>query len=762
LKQVLQNYKSGELCVVDVPSPAVLPGRVLVQNVTSLVSAGTEKHMLEMAKKGLARKALARPDLVRQVIAKARAEGVLEAYRQAMNRLDTPVPLGYSSAGIVIDVGQGVEGFGVGDRVACAGSGFASHAEIVSVPVNLCAKIPKDVDFESAAFVALGGIALEAVRLAKVSLGEKVVVIGLGLLGQITVQLLRAAGCHVFGIDVVPEKVQMALQHGAQAGAVMGRGDVQAAVHRFAPQGADSVIIMAATPSNAPLELAAAVARERARLVAAGLIGLQVPREPFFDKELELVVSRAWGPGVFDPFYLEKGIDYPYAYARWTAKRNMEAFLAQLADGTVKVDHLITHRFPIERAAEAYELILKGKEPYIGVLITYPVAPENVHKLSKQQRVELKPSSQETLEPKEAAIGVGVIGAGLFATTTLLPVLKRTKGVQLHGVATSTGLTGRHAGRKFGFRYCTTEYRELLADSMVDLILVLTRHGSHAHFVAAALQAGKHVFVEKPLAINKEQLRTVVKAYKMALQASGTKKPILFVGFNRRFSPFACWLKERFEGVPEPLSVHCTVNAGVIPPDHWVHDPNQGGGRIIGEVCHFIDLIQFLTGSVPARVYAETLTSENYKPSDNVVVTVKMANGALGSLTYVAGGDKSYPRERVEVFGGGAVGVIENFKGATFTRRGRTVRLRHGFGVDRGYKGEMEALLKAIREGGQPPVPFEEYAYTTMATFAIEDSLRKGVPVTVEPYSVLFIESSSGKNHASAPEECESDLEKPS
>ena len=731
MKQIVQSYKTGKLEVVDVPIPSCRSGCVLIQNICSLVSVGTEKHMLEMAKKSLIGKALSRPDLIKQVIAKARAEGLLEAYKQAMNRLDTPVPLGYSSAGIVIDVGAGVEGFAKGERVACAGSRYASHAEVVCVPKNLCAKIPESVNFESAAFVALGGIALEAVRLTQAALGDRVVVIGLGLLGQITVQLLKAAGCHVFGVDLVAEKVQMALQHGAEAGAVLEQEDPQAAVREFAPQGVDAVILMAATASNEPLELAAQVARERARIVAAGLVGLQVPREPFFDKELELIVSRAWGPGVFDPLYVEGGVDYPYAYARWSAKRNLEEFLAQLAQGAVRVDHLITHRFPIERATEAYELILENKEPYIGVLITYPEVKGIQVDSSRHRHVELRPSVRQACKQPQETVGVGVIGAGLFATTTLLPILKRLKGVRLRGVATSSGLSGRHAGEKSGFEYCTTDYQELLADPEIDLIFVLTRHGSHAQLVIEALKAGKHVFVEKPLAINLGQLKAITKAYHDIEGKPHELQPILFVGFNRRFAPFTRWLKERFRNIREPLAVHCTINAGTVPADHWVHDPEQGGGRIIGESCHFVDLIQFLTGSVPIRVYAESLDSEAYRPSDNVVITLQMANGAIGSIAYVSGGDKAYPRERVEMFGGRAVGVIENFKAATFVQAGRRKRLRSWLSVDRGHKAEMEALLSAIRHGGDPPVAVEEYLYTTLATLAAEKSLQEKAPISV-------------------------------
>ena len=739
MKQVIQNYRTGKLVVEDVPCPTLRSGRILVRNCCSLISAGTEKRMLEMAKKSLAGKALARPDLVRQVISKARTEGVIEAYRQAMNRLDTPVPLGYSSAGVVIDVAEDVTGFSVGDRVACAGSGFASHADVVSIPENLCVKIPSGVDFEHAAFVALGGIALESVRLAEVSLGERVVVIGLGLLGQLTVQLAKAAGCHVFGVDVIPTKVQMARKHGAAGGAVIGQSDVQKAAREFAPRGADAVIIMAATPSNDPLELAAAVARERAPIVAGGLVGLHIPRETFFEKELRLIVSRAWGPGVFDASYTERGIDYPFAYARWTAKRNLEEFLAQRA---VTVDHLITHRVPIEQAVETYDLILKGQEPYIGILITYPKAGEGSTEPSKQWHVELKPSPSREPSKRLETIGVGVIGAGLFATTVLLPLLKRLTGLRLRGLATTTGLSGHHAAKKFGFSYCTTDYRELLGDEEIDLVMVLTRHGSHARFVAEALRVGKHVFVEKPLAIDREQLRTIVRAYHETLSESGVQ-PILFVGFNRRFSPFTQWLKEHLSGVREPLAVHCTVNAGVVPADHWVHDPKQGGGRIIGEICHFIDLIQCFTGSLPTRVGAEILDSEVYKPSDNVVVTLKMANGAVGSITYVAGGNKAYPRERVEVFGGGAVGVVENFRSAIFVERKRQRRKRSWAGVDRGHRGEMEALLSALRERNASPVAFEEYVATTLATFAIEESLQKGIPVDVDLESFLASVSDS-------------------
>ena len=726
MKQLSQNYRTGKLSLSEVPVGLPKRGHVLVRTVASLVSAGTEKSMVELARKSLLGKAMARPDLVRQVIAKAQSDGILEAWKQSMGRLDMPVQLGYSSAGVVEEVGPGVGGVAVGDSVACAGPGYAGHAEFASVPASLCVNIPEGVDFQSASFVALGGIALEAVRMAHVSLGENVVVIGLGLLGQIAVQILNAAGCHVVGMDINGQKSQMALQHGAEAVANDYHQLSTICQQKTANHGADAVIILAASPTNEPLERAAELCRDHGRVVATGQVGLDVPRKAFYEKELELVVSRAWGPGVYDPNYTDKGLDYPIAYARWTAERNMDEFLKLLGKGAVRVDGLISHRFPLDRATEAYELILEEKEPYIGVLLTYPEDDPR----DRKARVVRLGKGASGIGAQKKDIGIGLIGAGLFARATLLPAMKRVKGLRFKGVATATGLNARHIADRFHFEYCATDYQELLADPEIDMVFVLTRHGSHASLVAEALKAGKHVFAEKPLALNLEQLNEVMSALEASSQDS-SPRPMLTVGFNRRFSPSAQWLKKGFAGVGEPLAVHCTVNAGRLPPNDWGHDPDDGGGRIIGEVCHFVDLIQYFTGSVPVRAYAETLASGGYQPSDNVVITLKMADGAIGSVTYVAGGDKRFPRERLEVFGGGTVGIIENFKAATLTRSGRTRRLRHWLGVDRGHEREIERVCSAIRSGGPPPVAFEEYVYTTLATFAAEEALKQGAPIEV-------------------------------
>jgi predicted dehydrogenase/threonine dehydrogenase-like Zn-dependent dehydrogenase len=735
MKKIIQSYKTGKIQLVEVPVPSLKKAFVLVRNVSSLLSIGTEKYMLEIGKKSLLGKALARPDLVSDVIAKVKAEGAFKAYKESMARLDNPVPLGYSCAGIVIDVGEDVQEFKNGDRVACTGSGYASHAEVVSVPENLCVKIPQNVDFESASFVALGGIALQAVRIGSPTLGHRVAVIGLGLLGQITVQLLRSAGCHVFGTDISEEKVNMAMDYGAEKGTVSGKKDVTSAARKFAPNGFDSVIIMAATKTNEPLELAAKIAGERAKIVATGLIGLKVPRRTFFEKELDLVVSRAWGPGVFDPLYSEKNIDYPFAYGRWTAKRNLEEFIHQLSAGSVRVNHLVTHRFPIEKALEAYSLILKAKEPHIGVIIEYPGSSDSLSVpgyLLKEKKLSLRTNQRALDDVARPTPCVGFIGAGLFATGTLLPILRSLKSVRLKGVATATGIKGQHVAKKFGFESFTTDYRELLNDDEIDVIFVLTRHGSHAHFITEALKAGKDLYVEKPLCINEGQLKEIVSTYESLI--TNNQSPRLMVGFNRRFAPTTQQAIRLLSKIPRPLMITVRANVAYIPADSWVHDQEEGGGNIVGEACHFVDLIQALTGSKPVSVHAQSLRSENQGlvAEDNVALTLTMADGSIGTIIYTTGGDKAFERERVEIFGGGAVCVIENFSRLTWSQHGRKKRLGHLFSrVDRGYQAEIEALVNALQKGNSMPVPFEEYVDTTQTTFAAMESLRSGKPVVI-------------------------------
>ena len=579
-------------------------------------------------------------------------------------------------------------------------------------------------------------------------LGDRVVVIGLGLLGQIAVQLLAASGSHVSVLMWTPARRTRLQQRRRGDG---GRGSDNSAVDRVSTwtggEGADAVVIMASTSTNEPLEQAAAMCRERGRIVATGLVGLEIPRRTFYDKELKLIVSRAWGPGSHDPDNAGANVDQPVPYPRWTAKRNVEEFLDQLAKGAVSVQHLITHRFPIEKAAEAYEMILEGSEPCIGVVLTYleetsaPVQdppdqrPAPVQERSHTATVWLKEAKTSSTRRK-AGIGVGVIGAGLFARGTLLPAMKRVKSLTPRGIVSNTGLNARHAGKKFGYAYCATDFRELLDDQVVDLVLVLTRHDSHAQLVIEALKSGKHVFVEKPLAMDLEQLRSVEAAYRDACDsasARGVRPPIVMVGFNRRFSPFTVWVKERFRHIAEPLSVNCVVNAGPLPADSWVNDPVEGGGRIIGEVCHFVDMVQHLTSSAPARVYAERAVEGKSKTDDSVVSTLTMVDGSIATIAYLARGDKRHSRERVEVFGGGAVGTIDNFNSASFIYNGRRHRRRNRISVDRGHLGELQALSDAITRGASPPVAFTEFVATTLATFAMERSLVSGRPEAVDP-----------------------------
>ena len=692
--------------------PGVRAGHLLVHTTASLVSAGTEKLMLDMAKKSLLGKACARPDLVRQVVNKAREEGVVEAYQQAMSRLDAPFPLGYCSAGNVLEVGAGVEGYQVGDLVACSGTLFASHAEVVSVPANLCARVPAGVDPETAAFTTMGAIALQALRVADPRLGENVV-IGLGLIGQLAVQLLKANGCRIFGIDPDPKKVELALLHGADAATVDNDQALRQVAQWSRGYGADVVLIAASTDSNGPVELAGELARERGRVTILGAVGIDLPRKVYYEKELEVTVSRAWGPGL--PEYETRGAVYPIGYVRWTAQRNMEAFLDLLAAGSVKVDQIISHRFPIERAEQAYDLVTgKTKESFIGVLLTYP-AGAPVERMLQLKSVSIAP-------PAQATVRVGVIGAGLFGRTTLLPTVAALPGVSLHGLATAGGVSAVHTGEKFDFTYVTTDYHQVLDDPDIDCLLIATRHNLHAQLTAEGLRRGKHVFVEKPLALDEEQLRDVVQA--------AQRNRNLMVGFNRRFSPDALAAVAYFQGRTYPLLVTCRINAGAVPPNSWVNDATEGGGRIVGEVCHFVDLLQFLTGSLPTEVSAQGIHSASSGLVESAVISLAYLDGSIGSIVYASEGDKAYERERVEIFGGGAVFVIENFKGNTQARA--THKKSHKrLNVDRGHDAELAAFFESIRRGQPSPISLESLVATTLATFRIEDALTTGQGVSV-------------------------------
>jgi predicted dehydrogenase/threonine dehydrogenase-like Zn-dependent dehydrogenase len=731
VKQVLQQARRGEIAVVDVPAPKLLPGCVLVRMAASLVSTGTERASCEFASKNLLRKAKARPDLVREVVSKIRRDGVFSAVAAVRGRLDQPNALGYSSAGTVVEVGEGVTDISVGDRVACAGVSYAVHAEFACIPRLLVARIPPDsaVSVKEAAFTTVGAVALHGVRTADVKLGDVVAVIGLGLLGQLTVQILKAAGCRVVGMDIAPERAEVALRLGADDVSISADGLRDLCLRHSGGHGADVVLIMAETASSEPVDLAGEVARDRGVVVAVGTVGMNLQRKLYFEKELDFRVSRSYGPGRYDAAYEQKGRDYPIGYVRWTETRNMQAFLRLLAEGKVDVKSLVTHRFPIERAASAYDLITgKVGRSFLGVLITYPEHADT------SREIQLVGKGTAPDLGGETAMKIGVLGAGNFAMSTLLPAIRQIRGVQLVGVCAASGSHARHAAEKFGFRYCATDERKVLADPDVNTLVIATRHHLHATQVLAALAAGKHIFCEKPLCLSENDLAEIIRAYGIC-----ERDRLLMVGFNRRFAPMAIKMRSFLKQVREPLAMHYRVNAGSVARDHWVNDPEQGGGRILGEVCHFVDFLTFLAGALPVEVQARSVTSLESCSDDNVIVSLRFANGSQGTISYLADGDRAYSKERVEVFGGGTVTVLEDFRRLELVHHGRKQTFRSRFRQDKGHRAEWEAFAAAVCGRGEVPISFDEIVSTTLATLRVLESRSTGRPVEVD--TAAFISS---------------------
>lgn len=719
MKQVLQNNKTGRMAVADVPTPIVQAGRVLVRAAASLISAGTERMAVDEGKKSLIERARERPELVKQVIEKAKNEGFLKTFNAVRSKLGSSTALGYSAAGVVIDVGEDVTEFRVADRVACAGAGFASHAEVLSVPKNLCVRLPDEVSFDAGAFGTLGAIALQGVRLAEPTLGESIVVIGLGLLGQIAVQLLKANGCRVFGIDLDPQKVALAQELGADAGAVSDENMKKLVLDWSRGRGADAVLITAATQSNQPVELAGEISRLKGRVVAVGMVGLDIPRNLYFKRELSLLVSMSYGPGRYDPEYEERGHDYPFAYVRWTENRNIEAFLDLVAEGRVQVERLITHRFPIEEGERAYQLISgETKEPYLGIILQYDMARE------LERRIEIKSSETASAATADNSVRVGMIGAGVYAQAMLLPFYK-AEGVDFRAITTASGVTARDLAEKYGFNYCAANADDVIDDKEVNLVVIATRHDLHAELARRALVKGKHVFVEKPLALSENELESVLEA---AAHSHGR----LMVGFNRRFSPLARAAREFFEGRQAPLSIIYRVNAGRIPKSHWLQDPREGGGRIIGEVCHFVDMMHFLTGALVTRVYAESIVSRNQEmvDEDNIFVTLRLSDGSNGAIAYLSEGDKAMPKERVEIYSEGKSFLLDDFRSATTYRNGREEHTKPRQ-QDKGQADETRAVCEVVLKGKPAPISLNDLATTTRATFRIRESLRTGQSISV-------------------------------
>jgi predicted dehydrogenase len=725
MKQVLQHARTGEIAVEEVPAPQLLPGCVLVRIAASVVSAGTERASSEFAKKNLLQKARSRPDLVRDVIAKVQRDGILSAIQTVRSRLDQPQTPGYSSSGTVLAVGEGVTDIEPGDRVACAGANYAVHAEIACVPRLLVAGVPDygEVSLDEAAFATLGAVALHGIRTAEAKLGDIVGVIGLGLMGQITAQLLKAAGCRVVGLDIDSSRADLAKTLGADEATASTSQFRDLCAGMSGGAGVDSVLITAETPSSNPVNLAGDVARDRAIVVAVGTVGIHIERKAYYEKELDFRISRSYGPGRYDAVYEQKGRDYPIGYVRWTETRNMEAFLQIVAEKKVNVGALITHRFAIENARQAYELITgRLREPFLGVVIQYSGDGDASRSLSL---VEERPSSREWQSGPSTAVAVGLLGAGSFASSTLIPAMQGSSETKLVTICAANGSHAQQSARKFQFGNCSTDASALMQDSGVNTVVIATRHHLHAKQVIAALQAGKNVFCEKPLCLSEDELYSVAHAY---LQNNGPK---LMVGFNRRFAPMSVRMRSFLQQISEPLSLHYRINAGYLPPDHWVNDREQGGGRIIGEVCHFVDLLMFLAGSPIVEVGARRVGASPRYSGDNVLISIRFANGSEGTISYLANGDRSFSKERIEVFGGGAAAVLEDFRHLELVRNGRRERSRSRRRQDKGHREEWAVFADSVLQNANSPIPFDEIICTTLATFRIEDALSTGARVAV-------------------------------
>ena len=717
MKQVTQTLRTGVVEINDVPIPSLSDKFVLVRNRTSVISAGTEKTKIDMGKKNLLQKAKSRPDLVKQELKKIQTEGIKKTLTTVNSRLNSPSPLGYSCSGTVVAAGGLVEGIQPGDRVACGGAGYANHAEYVAIPKNLLVKIPDNITDEEGAFATVGSIALQGVRLAEPMLGETFLVLGLGLIGQITVQLLRANGCSVIATDLDPKLVAKAESYGAIG--VMPDCDIEIISKSLtANHGVDGVLVCAGTASNQPIELCGAVTREKGRVVVVGAVRMDIPRENFFKKEINVVISRSYGPGRYDPFYEEAGNDYPLGYVRFTEQRNMQAFLELIAEKKVDVKTLITHRFDIEQGAEAYQLIEGAKkEPYLGIILQYEA--ESAIAVD-QERISINAIPIDT-----AKVGLSLYGAGNYATASLLPPLNKRSDIEFRGIVTGSGRTAQNVAKEFGFVFCATDYEEIL-DSDTDAIMVTTRHDTHAIAVTKAIQAAKHVYVEKPLGLNVDELK---KIHMEKLVNQGIQ---VMVGFNRRFAPSTAVVVDHFQEVQSPLVVNIRINSGAIPEDHWIQDPEIGGGRVIGEGCHFVDLASALVGSNPKTVSCIG-TSKSHKSAllnDNVIINLSFRNGSIANIVYTADGSNALQKEHIEVFGGGRSAVINNFQEAILYK-GENKEIKKLMAQDKGQKNMIDAWIKSL-ETGIPCLSYDCLMANSLATVLAVESLALGVAIDVD------------------------------
>ena len=712
--------------LADVPAPLCRTRGAVVRTCASFVSAGTERMLAEFARKGLVGKALQMPDQVRKVLRKIKTEGLLSTLEKVQAKLDQPIPLGYSCAGIVAEAGR-ESGLQAGDRVACGGAGFANHAEFDYVPRNLAVKIPDGVGFEDASCATVGAIAMQGVRQCDVRLGETVAVIGLGLMGILAVQMLKAAGCRVIGFDPAADRCALAAELGCDSTVT---GDLVPAAAAFSGgQGVDAVLITAATHSDEPVTVAAEICRRKGRVVATGLVGMNLPRDQYYKKEIDFRLSCSYGPGRYDPVYEEQGVDYPFGYVRWTEQRNMAAFLQLVAEGKVTPSRLVTHRFKFDDALAAYELLLKRTEPYLGIVLEYPQDPSG-EGAGIGRRIDFDRKDGRPVPPpaRTDKVGVSFLGCGNFAKAVLLPTLKKSGHACLRGVCTASGMSCGETGRKEGFAFATTDEGEVLKDEGTSLVMVTTRHNLHAGQIAAALDAGRYVFCEKPLCLDEGQLEGLLRDSEGNPRA-GLER--VMVGFNRRFSPHALMIRDYFARRTLPLVMHYRVNAGSVPKDVWLQDPEVGGGRLVGEGCHFIDFMRYVCGAPVVKVQAMCIQTQNAAetPEDSASVNLLFADGSVGTLEYVALGDTSQPKEFCEIHGEGSTATMDNFCSTSCS--GRLGRRRLKGSQRKGFAEEIAATLDAVGSGGAMPIPFDELANVTRATFAALKALRSGATEAV-------------------------------
>lgn len=716
MKQILQSFKTGEIWLAEVPAPLCRAKGVVVKTAASFVSAGTERMLAEFAKKGLVGKALQMPDQVKKVIRKMKTEGVFATLEKVQAKLDQPISLGYSSAGVVVEVGHDSGDLKVGDRVACGGAGFANHAEFNYVPKNLVVKIPEGVSFEDASCATVGSIALQGVRQCEVRLGESVAVIGLGLMGILAVQMLKTSGCRVIGFD--PNAARCALARELGCDKAVSDNLVGEAMTFSGGYGVDAVLITAATHSDEPVTVAAEIAKKKGCVVATGLVGMNLPRDLYYKKEIDFRLSCSYGPGRYDPVYEEQGVDYPFGYVRWTEQRNMAAFLQLVAEGKVTPSRLVTHRFGFDDALDAYQVLLGiKKEPYLGIVLGYG---DDVVAKGASATKEMSRRVDFRVAPKEGKVGISFIGAGNFAKAVLLPTLKKVKDASLRVVSTATGMSAADTAKKYGFSAAATDQGEALTDAETDLVFVTTRHDMHAAQVRVALEAGKYVFTEKPLAITEGQFATIPVSGK------------IMVGFNRRFSPHAKLIKDYFAKRTLPLVMHYRVNAGAIPRDVWIQDPAVGGGRMIGEGCHFIDFMQYVCGAPIVKVQAMCIQTANTAetPEDSVSVNLQFADGSVGTLEYVALGDTTLSKEVCEIHGEGSTAVMDNFCKTVCS--GKLGRRKLKGRQQKGFSEELAATIRTVQAGEKMPISWDEIANVTKTTFAVLRALKTGGTVEVE------------------------------